>query len=102
VDVEKELAVSPVVALPDAIPNRYDKKLRKKFAQFSTGTLPDLDLRAAQLYLTFAGFSPGPVDGLAGPRTDAALREYQAHHGLPVTGTVDQAVLDSLAAVALA
>ena len=32
------------------------------------------------------GYDPGPADGLMGPRTEAAIREYQVDHGLLVNG----------------
>src|SRR5579863_7318823 len=46
--------------------NHYDTKLQEEFQKFSTGALPDLSTRAAQLYLTIRKFRPGPVDGVAG------------------------------------
>ncbi len=39
--------------------NQYDVKLAAAFQTYSSGGLPDLSLRAAQLYLTFGGYSPG-------------------------------------------
>jgi hypothetical protein len=50
--------------------NAYDKKLSQAFAAHRP---PDLNIRAAQLYLTFAGFDPGPVDGIMGAKLSAAL-----------------------------
>ncbi|MES1246317.1 MAG: peptidoglycan-binding protein [Actinomycetota bacterium] len=41
-------------------------------------------LRAQGLYL-------GPIDGIVGPRTVAAVRSFQKTHGLPVTGIADLA-----------
>ena len=32
------------------------------------------------------GFDAGAPDGLLGPRTQGAIRVYQARHGLPVDG----------------
>src|SRR5262249_43550893 len=57
--------------------NQYDTKLAQAFERYSIGPLPDLDVRAAQLYLTFAGLNPGPVDGQMGTRTQLALMLYQ-------------------------
>jgi hypothetical protein len=50
----------------------------------------------AQRRLQEAGFAPGPIDGLFGPRTAAALRRYQARYGLPVTGMLDAATQHAL------
>ena len=76
--------------------NQYDVKLAAAFQRFSTGPLPDLKVRAAQVYLTFIGFQPGPVDGVMGRRTQTALISYQQQHSLPQTGLADDATLDSL------
>ena len=77
--------------------NHYDVRLRGEFQKFSTGVLPDLSVRAAQLYLTFLGFHPGPVDGFVGPRTRSALLEFQRKNGLAETGIVDDELLEKLA-----
>jgi hypothetical protein len=50
----------------------------------------------AQEQLKEAGLDPGPIDGVLGPRTKAALRRYQASHGLPATGMLDEATRQSL------
>jgi hypothetical protein len=82
--------------------NRYDTKLQQQFQKLSAGSLPDLAMRAAQLYLTFAGFDPGPVDGILGARTRTALTGFQAAQGLPATGQLDDGVLAALAQAVLA
>lgn len=51
----------------------------------------DWQIRQVQEHLKAAGFDPGPIDGILGPRTKATLRQYQAAHGLPVTGVLDEA-----------
>lgn len=51
----------------------------------------DWQVRQAQERLQAAGFDPGPMDGALGARTKTALRQYQAHHGLLVTGVLDEA-----------
>ena len=43
-------------------------------------------VRGLQRRLAQAGYSPGAIDGVFGPRTEHAVRRYQAAHGLPVTG----------------
>jgi hypothetical protein len=74
--------------------NQYDTKLAEQFQKYSAGSEPDLDLRAAQLYLTFAGYNPGPIDGVRGSRTQAAIEEFQTRHNLPATGKLDAGLLE--------
>ena len=52
--------------------------------------------RAAQQALKDKGFDPGPIDGIDGPKTDAAVREYQKKNDLVVDGRLNDQVLDSL------
>jgi hypothetical protein len=75
--------------------NRYDVKLRKAF---ETGKIPDLRLRAAQLYLMFNGFNTGGVDGQAGPGTRAALGLFCRKQALPPTNEIDDQLLARLEA----
>ncbi len=49
-----------------------------------------------QWQLALHGYDPGPADGTAGPRTEAAIRLYQADAGLPADGAATQALLDHL------
>jgi hypothetical protein len=53
-------------------------------------------VREVQKRLQEAGFSPGDVDGVLGAQTRTALRQYQAKHGLPKTGELDEATLRAL------
>ena len=68
--------------------------------------LPNLDIRAAQLYLTFLAnslknpaFNPNGIDGLLGPGTLKALHAFQAAQGLAQTNTIGD---DTVAALASA
>lgn len=40
-----------------------------------------------QLVLGALGYDPGPLDGIIGPQTRAAIRSFERDHGLPVSGT---------------
>lgn len=73
---------------PDYAKNDYDTRLAAADAQFRV-LLPDLRLRTAQAALTYLGNDPGPVDGLRGRRTRAALIQFQQRFGLPPTGDLD-------------
>jgi peptidoglycan hydrolase-like protein with peptidoglycan-binding domain len=53
-------------------------------------------VRAVQRMLRSAGYDPGPVDGLFGPRTQAAVQWFQAKGGIRPTGVVDPASLSRL------
>lgn len=50
----------------------------------------------AQEKLKAAGFDPGPVDGVMGPKTRAALIKYQTAKGLQKTGRLDDSTVKSL------
>lgn len=45
-----------------------------------------MNIRSVQAALRRAGFDPGPIDGIEGPLTRAAIRAFQAHHGLKADG----------------
>jgi peptidoglycan hydrolase-like protein with peptidoglycan-binding domain len=47
------------------------------------------DVRAAQQALQEKGFNPGPIDGVMGPRTSAAVKEFQEKENLTATGQLD-------------
>lgn len=53
---------------------------------------------ALQQDLADAGYYAGAVDGVYGPETVAAVEALQQAHGLPVTGTVDDATAAALQA----
>lgn len=51
---------------------------------------------AVQRALRRHGYEPGPLDGIEGAQTRAAIRSYQRRSGVAVDGRVDPALLDSL------
>jgi peptidoglycan hydrolase-like protein with peptidoglycan-binding domain len=53
---------------------------------------------ALQTDLKRAGYDPGPVDGIYGPQTVAAVEQLQRDSGLAVTGFVDEATARALQA----
>lgn len=54
------------------------------------------DVAALQFLLGRAGFPSGAVDGVLGPRADAALRRFQRWAGLPADGVAGPATLTAL------
>ena len=47
------------------------------------------DVRSAQQALKEKGFNPGPIDGVMGARTTAAVKEFQQKEKLTVSGNLD-------------
>ena len=56
------------------------------------------DVEKAQKALKQAGHDPGPIDGVMGDQTSAALRAYQKAQGLGETGQLDEATSAKLGA----
>ncbi|HXV81017.1 MAG TPA: peptidoglycan-binding domain-containing protein [Candidatus Binatia bacterium] len=54
------------------------------------------DIRQAQQALKAQGHDPGPIDGLMGPQTRQALREFQSSNGLQQTGRLDEETKEKL------
>ena len=52
--------------------------------------------RQVQLGLQAGGFDPGGADGLFGPRTRAAIRNWQTSRGARATGYLDGASAEAL------
>jgi hypothetical protein len=56
------------------------------------------DVLAVQTALTALGYTPGPLDGVYGTATAAAVREFKADHHLDANGIVGPAVVAALEA----
>jgi lipid-binding SYLF domain-containing protein/peptidoglycan hydrolase-like protein with peptidoglycan-binding domain len=54
-----------------------------------TSSLSSERVRQIQMSLKDAGFVPGPVDGIMGAMTKTALRNFQSHNNLQVTGMLN-------------
>ena len=57
---------------------------------------PDQVIANVQAALQQQGYYHGEVDGLIGPLTRGAIADYQRHHGLYTTSTIDRPTLQSL------
>lgn len=53
-------------------------------------------IRLVQIGLAELGYNPGPVDGALGRQTEIAIREFEVHRDLPITGKVSQRLIDEL------
>ena len=53
-------------------------------------------VRAVQQALKDKGHDPGDIDGKMGPKTQAALRDYQSKEGLKATGRLDAETMAKL------
>jgi hypothetical protein len=81
---------------PNFAINRYDVRLNSEFQRFSAGVLPELTVRAAQLYLTYLGFHPGSIDGIAGEHTMAALADFEMQNRIQNATGIDEACIARL------
>ena len=53
------------------------------------GSLPNLEMRTAQVGLLFLGYTPGKIDGIIGPRTRAAIKNFRIAAGLAASEELD-------------
>lgn len=52
--------------------------------------------KSVQLALKERGHDPGPIDGVAGAKTQRALRDFQTEQHLPATGRMDKQSVEKL------
>ena len=86
---------------PDFGREGYDAKLAAAYARYRQW-LPSFDVRSLQVALLYLGFSPGPIDGVPGPRTVAAIMAFQRKRKFKVTGRLDAQMTDALLYAAFA
>jgi hypothetical protein len=96
------LATAPLAPLPPAPPpatasSEATAEPAKPNPQ-STSTagarpLSSDEVREMQAWLKAFGFDPGPLDGLPGSRTTAAVKRYQAARQAEETGLLDRSLL---------
>ncbi len=89
---------------PDWIPEWAEGKLAIFVPSGETEPIPvgppRDEVLTIQSDLAKLGYDPGPVDGMMGPRTETAIREYQKAAGMEVDGLVTERLIASLAAAA--
>ncbi len=92
-------AESVIVALSRAVEDlgrEIARDLQGLATQAATASAATYDVVRIQNALRFEGYDPGPADGVVGPRTRAAIRRYQADHGIEVTGEPSRNLQDRL------
>jgi hypothetical protein len=81
----------------DFAKNKYDVRLSSEFQKASSaGALPDLDVRRAQLYLTYLKIDPQGVDGVLGKFTRDAILRFRQANNLGNSDRVDKGLLEAL------
>ena len=56
----------------------------------------DKTIKQAQNRLKELGYNPGPVDGIWGKKTEAAIKKFQQEKNLQVTGELDEKTREKL------
>jgi hypothetical protein len=91
------VAPTPPVSAPAAEPSvSATEETRPNPRSTPTGAARPLtndEVREMQAWLKAFGFDPGPLDGLPGSRTLAAVKRYQAARQTEETGLLDRSLL---------
>ncbi len=106
------MTTTPLVSLQapkDVSIDEIEAELHKIWQSYGTGDEEGLAATRAttfsfviyepdetQQLLTVLGFYTGPIDGIAGPRTAAAIKAAQKAYGMEVTGNSDERLLGKL------
>src|SRR5256886_9871523 len=86
---EKAEGKDTVGAKVDRGVEKTKAKARETKDKIAAQTESSADIRQAQMALKEKGHDPGPIDGIHGPRTSAALRAYQKAENIKVSGRLD-------------
>jgi len=82
--IEPATAMTPSIAPPPVPPATTSRRLGND------------EVREIQAKLEALGHDPGPVDGIFGPQTVAAVKRYELAVGREPTGAIDLRLLDRL------
>lgn len=92
--ITKKVLVSPATTREEVIPAVYTTSTSKQLVKAGGFTVwteilcaektTSSKVRAVQQALSDAGYNPGPMDGVMGVKTQAAMAQYQTDKGLPV------------------
>jgi peptidoglycan hydrolase-like protein with peptidoglycan-binding domain len=92
----RDFVRSPSPELPGELPN--ETRILIERPERPRQVAGDPTVREVQETLRELNFYGGDVDGLFGPNTRQAIEAYQSKMGMPVTGTIDDSLLDHLGA----
>jgi hypothetical protein len=91
VNLATAIPAPPPPEPPVTLPEPTDTAAPQPEAALSKAEIIEIQKRLASL-----GLNPGPIDGVAGTRTVASVRTYEAQVGRPVTGKIDRSLLTLL------
>jgi len=94
------LAPTPPVPTPPVAPSVSAPEVTKanppSIPTGGTRPLSNDEVRETQAWLKAFGFDPGPLDGLPGSRTMAAVKRYQATRQAEETGLLNRSLLQQV------
>ncbi len=101
-------AVATLSATAQLAPSHQYAQLQRATAQaageLAMDAVPNLNpdnIRQVQQALQKKGFNPGPIDGVLGPQTEEAVRDFQDRYGMKASGKLDNQTLYALGEVGL-
>jgi peptidoglycan hydrolase-like protein with peptidoglycan-binding domain len=100
------IASLPAITLPAApLLAQASQQTGADTSKLNMDAVPSLSedkVRRVQQALQTKGFDPGPIDGVIGPKTEDALRNFQDRYGIKTSAKVDNQTLYALGAPDLA
>jgi uncharacterized protein YjbI with pentapeptide repeats len=93
--VEQPAPSAPLDAAMEADAALSDQKTLAE-PTIEQATLRSAEMREVQALLEGFGFDPGPIDGTAGAKTQAAAMRYRLSRGGADTGPIDRQLLEAL------
>jgi Domain of unknown function (DUF4399)/Putative peptidoglycan binding domain len=91
-----------VAGLPANQPAQLAPQNLRELDMDTVPNLTENNIRQVQQELRRKGFDPGPIDGIHGPRTKEAVRNFQDRYGMNASGDINNKTLFALGAVELA
>jgi osmotically inducible lipoprotein OsmB len=92
----QNMAARGTTSAPAAQSSRMGQETSSASAQNVPSRVGESTIKAVQTKLQTAGLYKGRVDGIMGPKTRDALRQYQTQAGLEQSGRLDQQTLAKL------